>query len=498
MFNKLLSLLRKGAEKIGIIKNIKSINELEDIAVNDEFYQLIEQWKALYRGYYPDWHDVTYHTIEGTKTRRMDSLNMAKTSAQEMASLVFNEKCEISIGDNENETAQFIFDVFKRNKFNKKFQDYLEYMFAIGGMVAKPYVENEEIKIAFVTADCFIPITWSNDTIKEAVFINETRKGKKYYTLLEWHVWENSVYTVKNELYESENANDLGRPVPLDTLYPNLDAVVGFPKLERPLFVYFKPNTANNFDTQSPLGISLYANALSIMKAIDTAFDSLHREFRLGKKRIFVPDSMVKVVYDQDGRSHRYFDPSDEVYQGYPGDMDETTIHDVKVELRVEEHIAAVNAMLNIFAMQTGFSTGTFTFDGQSVKTATEVVSENSKTFKSKQSHEVIIEAGLIELIESILTLAELYGLHSANIDDLEISIAFDDSVAEDKNAEIDKQIKLVNAELISRKRAIMNVLGVTEEEALEILQEITEEQRMGAPDLRELQQESVLFGDRE
>lgn len=147
--------------------------------------------------------------------------------------------------------------------------------------------------------------------------------------------------------------------------------------------------------------------------------------------------------------------------------------------------------------MQTGFSTGTFTFDGQSVKTATEVVSENSKTFKSKQSHEVIIEAGLIELIESILALAELYGLHTAK-EDLEISIAFDDSVAEDKNAEIDKQIKLVNAELISRKRAITKVLGVTEEEALEILQEIIEEQRMGAPDLQELQQESILFGDRE
>ena len=498
MLNKLLSLLRKGAEKIGIIKNIKSINELEDIAVNDEFYELIDQWKALYRGYYPDWHDVTYHTIEGTKTRRMDSLNMAKTSAQEMASLVFNEKCEISIGDNENETAEFIFGVFKRNKFNKKFQDYLEYMFAIGGMVAKPYVEDEEIKIAFVTADCFIPISWENDSIREAVFVNETRKGKKYYTHLEWHVWINGVYTIRNELYESDMPNELGRKVALETLYPDLEEEVSIEGLKKPIFVYFKPNTANNFDTQSPLGISLYANALDVMKAIDTAFDSLHREFRLGKKRIFVPDSMIKVVYDQDGRPHRYFDPTDEVYQGYPGDMDETTIHDVKVELRVEEHIAAINALLNIFAMQTGFSTGTFTFDGQGVRTATEVVSENSKTFKSKQSHEIIIEAGLIELIESILTLAELYGLHSTNIDDLEISIAFDDSVAEDKNAEIDKQIKLVNAELISRKRAIMKVLGVTEEEALEILQEITEEQRLGAPDLQELQAESVLFGDRE
>src|SRR5690625_1252858 len=345
----------------------------------------------------------------------------------------------------------------------------------MGGMVIKPYVDNGEIKLSFVTADCFIPVSWQNDNIYEAVFINESQRGKKYYTLLEWHVWEDGTYVIRNDLYESETQNEVGYPVSLSALYPDLEEEVRIENIKRPLFVYFKPNTANNFDTQSPLGISLYANALSIMKAIDTAFDSFHREFRLGKKRIFVPDSMVKVVYDQDGRPHRYFDPSDEVYQGYPGDMDETKIHDIKVELRVEEHIAAINAMLNIFAMQTGFSTGTFTFDGQSVKTATEVVSENSKTFKSKQSHEVIIEAGLIELIESILALAELYGLHTAK-EDLEISIAFDDSVAEDKNAEIDKNIKLVNAELISRKRAIMKVLGVTEEEAQEILLEIIEE----------------------
>src|SRR5690625_5631714 len=134
------------------------------------------------------------------------------------------------------------------------------------------------------------------------------------------------------------------------------------PIIKKHIFVNFKPNTSNNFDTQSPLGISLYANALSVMKAIDTAFDSFHREFRLGKKRIFVPDSMIRTVYDEKGRPQRYFDSSDEVYQGYPGDMDETKIHDIKVELRVDEHVAAINALLNLFAMQTGFSSGTFTF----------------------------------------------------------------------------------------------------------------------------------------
>src|SRR5690606_37344690 len=128
---------------------------------------------------------------------------------------------------------------------------------------------------------------------------------------------------------------------------------------------------------------------------------------------------------------------------------------------------------------------------------ATEVVSENSKTFKSKKSHEIIIESGLQELIESIVAIAELYSLFSAP-EEYEIAVSFDDSIVEDENAEINKQIQLVTNQLQSRKRAIMRIHGLTEEDAEQLLQEIYAEERQGVPDLEELQSESVLFGARE
>lgn len=495
MWRKLKNAMRKGLIKIGLIKSIKQISDHEDIAMNEEMYNFIDMWSNLYKGYHEEWHKLQYHTIDGQRTRRMQTLGMAKVASSEMASLVFNEKCEISIGDDENETAQFIDDVFKQNKFNKKFQDFIEYQFAMGGMVIKPYVENDKIKLSFVTADCFIPISWQNETIREAVFINEIQKGKKKYTLLEWHVWEDGIYTIKNELYESDTLHELGVKVNLDTLYPGLDPVVGMPKIEKPIFVYFKPNTANNIDTQNPLGISMFANALDTMHTLDIAFDSFNREFRLGKKRIIVPESMIKTVYDGTGTPHRYFDSSDETYESFnTGNMDDAKIHDISVELRVEEHVSAINALLNLFAMQTGFSSGTFTFDGQSMKTATEVISEQSKTFKSKQSHEIIIEAGLIDLIESILALAETYSIFTS-VDDLEISIAFDDSIAEDKAAEINKQVQLVQAELQSKRRAIRKIFGVTDDEALEIIREIEEEDNSFSDFQQEEMQESFLLG---
>lgn len=496
MFQRIITALKRGLVKLGLLKEIEKITDLKDVSINDEMFRKIEVWKAIYKGYYSEWHDVHYQTIDGPKQRRMLTLNMGKIVSSEMASLVYNEKCEISI-DNEA-VSEFIHEVFKHNKFDKKFQDYVEYMFAHGGMVIKPYVENDKIMLSFVTADCFIPISWRNDTINEAVFPYEFKKRNKKYTHLEWHLWENGVYVIRNEVYESQNGVDLGVKVPLKNFFPDLEEEVSIGNIKRPIFAYFKPNTANNIDIQSPLGISIFANALDTMKAIDTAFDSFHREFRLGRKRILVPAHMVKTVIDpEDGLPKRYFDSNDETYEAFGTEQDELEIKDISVELRVDEHIAAINALLNVFAMQTGFSTGTFSFDGKSMKTATEVVSEQSKTFKSKQSHEVIIESGIQELIHSVIAIGELYGLINAP-NDFEISVAFDDSIAEDKGAEINQQTQLVNAGLQSKKRAIMKVQGVTEEEALEIIQEIIQEERQQSPELEELRAQGAMFGQEE
>src|SRR5690625_623433 len=115
-----MSAIRKGLIKIGIIKQINELTELENIPDNSEMYNLIEMWKSLYKGYYSDWHDVKYHTIDGPRNRRMDTINMAKTAANEMASLVFNERCEISIGDDENPTAEFVDGVLANNRSEER------------------------------------------------------------------------------------------------------------------------------------------------------------------------------------------------------------------------------------------------------------------------------------------------------------------------------------------------------------------------------------------
>lgn len=472
MFKKLKELLIRGAYRLNLIKGIKSVTDKVD--VSSEHYTTMQLWKDLYRGYCKDWHYVEYVTPAGPMNRTMSTLSMPKQVASKMATLIYNEKCEVNISDDAYD--EYIKGVFAENKFNREFQTQLEYGFALGGLIAKGYIEDDKIKLSYVTADCFVPVTYDlQGRITEAVFINETQSADKKYTHLEWHLRTTTGYVIKNELYESQNREELGVKVPLSRLpqYADLSEEIGIDNISRPLFEYFKPNIANNFDMNSPLGISLYANALSTLRDLDTMYDSFKQEFKLGKKRIMVPTAAIKAVLDPEtGVFKRYFDPKEEVYEAMDMGMDAEMFKDISMPLRVDEHISAINAQLKILAMQIGMSPGTFTFDASGLKTATEVVSENSETFRTKQSHETMVEAFIGGIVEIIGILSALTGKYMPPAD-YELTVQFDDSIAEDATAEATRQIMMVGAGLQSKVRAIMKVQGVSWEEAEVILQEI-------------------------
>lgn len=497
MFEGIKGFIRKVGVKLRLIKQLESVTDHKKVSLPEDFYNQIIKWREMHKGYLPELHDLKFRTIEkGVETRTMATLGMPKVISNEMASLIFNERCNISVSDDGYNT--FIEDVFKDNKFNGNFQQYLEFMFAQGGMVVKPYVKDGQIKLSYVTGDCFLPISWTNSYITEGVFVSEIKRQGKTYTHLEWHTFEGAEYVIKNELYESATGVDLGTKVALSVLFDGLEAEVKLNNVKRPLFAYIKPAIANNIDSTVPLGVSIYANSYDTIKALDTAFDSFIREFRLGKKRILVPANMVKTVVDpQTGRMQRYFDSTDETYEAFNGDMDDNKIQDISVELRVDEHIGGINAFLNILAMQTGFSSGSFSFDGKSVKTATEVVSENSKTFRTKQSHENVIEQGITDLIECIGIVATLYDLYVPPAE-YDVTVTFDDSIAQDRTADINEEILLCSAGLQSKVDAIMNIFGLTEEEAVIKLGKIKQEELSGQPTYEDLQKESVIFGRRE
>ena len=328
-------------------------------------------------------------------------------------------------------------------------------------------------------ADTFYPLESNTNDISEAAIATVTQQTEGqttiYYTLLEFHEWENGTYFIRNELYRSEEQSQVGVKVSLKTLdkYKDLQEEVAMPGFSRPLFVYIKLAGKNNLDLNSPLSLGIIDNAKRQLKDINEKYDEFMWEIEEAKRKILASDHFFKVRYDEKGNPVKRFDSKTGVFQRLKSD--EPFIDEFSPSLRSKEFIDSINFILRIIELQTGFSSGTFSFDGQSVKTATEIISENSETFSTRSDNVLIVEEALKELITTIFELAKAYRLYNGSTD-VGVNIDFDDGVFQSQDEKADYYSKLITAGLTSKLSAIQKLTGVTEKEAMKIVYEIRAE----------------------
>lgn len=477
MFERLKNMFRKGGASMGIIESLNEITDHPKISVDSAEYLRIQDNKRIYRNIF---EQVEYLNSEGKIAKRdFHSLNVSKVVARKLSKLVFNDGCSISVDDVEaNKTLQ---EIFNSNKFRKNFGEELEACYAIGGLVLRPYYDeaNKTIKIAYCRADTFYPLESNTNDISEAAIatVTQVSEGKKTirFTLLEFHEWESGKYFIRNELYRSENQEQVGIRVPLNSLakYENLQDEVEMKGFTRPIFVYIKLAGKNNFNISSPLSLGIIDNAKRQLIDINEKYDQFMREIEEAGRKILASDSFFKVRYEE-GMPIKRFDSKTSVFQRMKSD--EPFIDEFAPSLRSTEFIDSINFILRTIELQTGFSSGTFSFDGQSVKTATEIISENSETFATRSDNVLIVEEALKELVVTIFELAASYNIFSSE-KKFGINIDFDDGVFQSQDSKADYYAKLTSIGLTSKKLAIQKIQGVTEKQAEEILADIKKEQ---------------------
>ena len=513
--------MQKTVADTGLAHEFKNVFELGGVPSFQQFYYFgIFIWKWLWKGFYKPWHFIPAPTVSNPDAKReVYRMNIAKAICSEMAGLVWGEECTVNVSmegfepseDNPDPLDVFVQKVLDKNAFAEKMQESIEEGLALGGSALKVWAESKhdedgneipdtrKLMIGYCMADQFIPIAWDNAKVTEGVFVSRIAKGGYYYTRLEWHRWNGLTYVITNELYRSEiqkgknpeeTQDILGVRYPLSEIYPYLEEETEIP-VEESLFSYWRTPIANNLDDNSPLGMSIYGNALETLHALDICYDSFVREFRLGKKRIIVPARAVRSVVDpQTGRLVRYFDANDETYEALASDTpDDLKIQDNSVELRVDEHVAAINAFLSILCLQVGFSAGTFSFDQHTgLKTATEVVSENSKTYKTIKTIQNQIKPAIEHLVKNIIDVAILYemDIDGQTIESLvkngyNVNVTFDDGVTQDRQTNLNEGVMLVGAGLLSKFTFMTDPKygqGLTPEDAEAELARIAEESK--------------------
>ena len=438
-------------------------------------YDFQQIWKSWYRGNVNDFHYYNLRINGKEEKCERKTMNMPKKVCEDITKLLWTEKTRIELS-NKNATKR-LWEVLdsKENSFTVNFPIFLEKALAIGtGILVEYKNENGKTIIDYLDGSVAIPYKYTNSYINGLItisrFVEEIRKKKIYYTHLTYHEYENGIYRRYNELYKSNIETELGKEDNFAERFPRVKELEEKPT-STPRFQIFKPNIANNFDTESPMGISILANSIDRFKALDIKYDCFCNEFELGRKRILVDQSAMKgqVQVDENGNQRfvQYFDANDKAYVGING-MEGQPVKEIDFSLRTQEHIDAINADLNWLSSNIGLGGNFYKFDGKSTKTATEVISENSDAFRTKVHYDIITNDVIYDLVKVI---CEMEGIKTNKI-----TIIPDDSIIEDKNTEQLRAQQEVAAGLRSKKSYLMNIKGMSEQEAEEELQKMQEE----------------------
>ena len=427
---------------------------------SDDWYAQIEIFRQWYVGYVKDFHH--YEVFNGTAKRGVDRfrLNMAKTVCEDHANLLLNEKVTISTGEDDT----WLNDIFTANGFRTRANQLIELAYALGTGAFVEYLGKDKLPIIdYIRGDMIFPLSWDNGTITECAFGSVkkfSREKKVYYVQL--HYLDGGTYTIENAVLDY----DTGAPIKLpDGIEPKIDT-----KSTLPLFQIVTPNIVNNLDLDCPMGISVFGNAIDEIKGCDLVFDSYMQEFNLGRKRILFPMSMARIKMEQDGTMEPTFDTNDLLFGVFEDSSvdGKQKIEEINMDIRSEQHEAGLTRVLDMLGQKCGLGPGRYKFEGGTVKTATEVISEKSDLYQAMKKNEIPLGEALEGLVRALAFLS------GKAVD--EVAIGFDDSIIQDSQSVQNDNIAQVGAGLKSKLKAIMEIQNLSEEDAQKELDRIDEE----------------------
>lgn len=391
---------------------------------------------------------------------------MAKVVCEDFGSLLINEHVQITA-----DAFDDLPEILERNEFYTRMNRLAELTMALGTGAVVEFLDGEgNAVIDYIRADMVYPLTWDNDKVLECAFASQKviNVGEKTETVyyVQLHKRENGGWRIHNAML-----NKSGDEIPLpDGMQEET------PISPVPLFQIVRPNTINSADFDSPLGASVFAEALEQLADCDIVWDSYINEFILGKKRLMIPISLAKMLLHKDDAGNErldpLFDPNDALFYVYESDGDSAQKPiELDMTLRTDAHEQGLQRCIDTLSKKCGLGVGRYRFDQDGVKTATEVISAKSDLYQSLKRHEKTFGDAIIGMVRA---LAFLNGVSP----DLDVSVQFDDSIIEDVNATLDRCIKRVNNGLMSKVAAIMEIEGVDEEEAKRRMAEIVAENR--------------------
>ena len=524
------SIIAKLKEVIRKMIGSKTIEDTLHIApvISMEMENAIRTWSDMYRGKAP-W----LHEPDVNDPTRIVSLGLPAMIASEKARMVVLEmNSEITTPTEEVEVPnpdytepipdQFgnIMPTFQKptmvkdkpigptdravylneqyTKLKSNLRRQLEYGIAKGGLVIKPYVvtgqvEGTEeltynIEFDYIQADSFYPLAFNaSGQITEAAFLDSKVEKNTIYRRLEYHKWTNNSVRIINKAFKSNipnnkpnidlNSVDLGKEVPLSDVpeWSALQEDTTIKNVSKPLFAYFRMPEANTIDTTSPLGVSGYSRAVSLIKDADIQYSTLLWEYEAGQMAIDIDRDALMTQSDNNGNAHTTLGHLQQrLYRFVDISQTGDTYQPYSPALRDSQYIQGLNTILMRIEDVCALSRGTLSDAAAEARTATELKILKQRSFSANAEIQKALETTLKDVIYIMNVYCDLYEITPEG--EYDVNFEWDDSIITDVDTELGKHITLLQNGIESKKHIRMWYFGETERQAEQALAEINGE----------------------
>ena len=342
----------------------------------------------------------------------------------------------------------------------------LEQGCAAGGMIVKPWPNPADGHIYFDWAmDWGIwPLAFDDDgNLADVIIPDVFREGNAVYTRLERHRRDGDNVVITQRAFRSTDRNSLGSEVPLASVerWAALAPEATVTAAEGMLFGWYRVAAANAVDEGCPLGASVYARAVDVIREIDMQYSRLLWEYEGGELAVDVDPTALCERRDGSGRAMPKL--NERLFRAVDTGA-ESTYEVFAPALRDASLINGLNQLLIRFEDLVGLSRGTFSDANVDARTATELRIAKQRSYATVADNQKALERCLRDVLRAMDKYATIYRL--APEGEWEASFDWDDSVLTDASAQLQERLLLLNAGVIGKAELRRWYLGESKEQA--------------------------------
>ena len=247
------------------------------------------------------------------------------------------------------------------------------------------------------------------------------------------------------------------------------------------LFGWYKVAQANNVDLDCPLGASVFAKAVDVIKEADTQYSRLLWEYEGSELAVDVDPTAL--MPKANGQGQQLPKLNERLFRAVDTGADDT-YNVFSPAIRDASIINGLNQLFMKIEDLTGLARGTLSDVNIVERTATELKIVKQRSYATIADNQKALERCLKDVVRVMDKYATLYNL--APEGEYNVSFEWDDSIITDTAQQLQERLLLMNSGIIGRSELRQWYFGETEDQAKEAVANIMAEAMANMPQLEE------------